>query len=78
MYKAPDPKRHDTPNATRRIRVHGADLPVHCPLPEMSLWNSHPQVYIPLERPGDNAICPYCAARFELEADDDRTGVRAA
>lgn len=78
MYTGPNPKRDHEPNDTRRIRVHSADLPVHCPLPEMSLWNSHPQVYIPLEKPGDHEICPYCGTRFMLEADDEETGARTA
>ena len=70
MYQGPDPKRRKQPNDTRRVRVRAADLPVHCPLPEMSLWNSHPQVYIPLERPGDRRICPYCGTEFVLEAEE--------
>lgn len=55
------------PNTERRYEVAVADLPVHCPLPEMSLWNSHPRVYIPVEKPGDTAICPYCGAEFVLK-----------
>ena len=55
------------PNAEQRYEVTAADLPVHCPLPEMSLWNSHPRVYIPLEKAGDTAVCPYCSAEFVLK-----------
>ena len=76
MYQGPDPKRTHEPNDARREDVVGSDLPVHCPLPSMSLWNSHPQVYIPLEKPGDHEICPYCGTRFELEADE--AGARTA
>lgn len=78
MYAGPNPKRLDEPNDTRQVRVHNIDLPVHCPLPAMSLWNSHPQVYIPLEKPGDREICPYCATLFVLEADDSKVGARTA
>lgn len=55
------------PNAEHRYEVTLADLPVHCPLPEMSLWNSHPRVYIHLKEPGQTAICPYCGAEFVLK-----------
>ena len=58
-----------TANAERVYRVTRADLPLHCPLPSMYLWNSHPKVYLPIEATG-KAKCPYCSASFELvEAD---------
>ena len=28
----------------REIEVTAAELPLHCPTPEMKLWNSHPRV----------------------------------
>ncbi|MDQ3960673.1 MAG: zinc-finger domain-containing protein, partial [Pseudomonadota bacterium] len=31
----------------------------------MSLWNSHPRVYLPIEATGE-AKCPYCGADFVL------------
>jgi uncharacterized Zn-finger protein len=54
-----------TPNDRNRYEVTDADLPLHCPLPEMSLWNSHPRVYLPVEGTGE-AKCPYCGADFIL------------
>ena len=60
----------DSPNAERVYRVTRADLPLHCPMPEMYLWNSHPKVYLPIEASGE-AKCPYCSASYELVADDD-------
>ncbi len=60
----------DSPNAERVYRVTRADLPLHCPMPEMYLWNSHPKVYLPIEASGE-AKCPYCSASFELVAEDD-------
>jgi uncharacterized Zn-finger protein len=54
------------PNAENHYRVTGADLPLHCPMPGMSLWNSHPRVFLPIERTGE-AKCPYCGARYTLE-----------
>jgi len=48
--------------------VTAKDLPLHCPTPEMSLWNSHPRVYIPLAEKG-KAVCPYCGAVYVLKGD---------
>jgi uncharacterized Zn-finger protein len=56
------------PNAHRKVVVSAKDLPVHCPLPDSSLWNSHPRVYIPLqEAENSRAMCPYCGTEFVLE-----------
>jgi uncharacterized Zn-finger protein len=56
------------PNTQRKVAVSAKDLPIHCPLPDASLWNSHPRVYIPLAEAGNKrAICPYCGAEFVLE-----------
>ncbi|MGI9304100.1 MAG: zinc-finger domain-containing protein, partial [Gammaproteobacteria bacterium] len=53
-FKAPNDKRH--------YEIRRADLPLRCPLPEMSLWNSHPKVYIPIEDAEEGKmICPYCS-----------------
>lgn len=54
-----------TPNDAMRYEVSCDDLPVHCPMPGSSLWNSHPKVYIPVEETG-SAKCPYCGAEFHL------------
>jgi uncharacterized Zn-finger protein len=58
------------PNAENRYEVGRADLPLSCPMPGMSLWNSHPRVYLPLEDTGA-AKCPYCGAEYELVTDGD-------
>ena len=47
------------------IEVRRDDLPVHCPMDNGTLWNSHPRVYIPVEEDGE-AVCPYCGARYKL------------
>jgi uncharacterized Zn-finger protein len=54
------------PNAQNRYEVTTADLPLSCPMPAMSLWNSHPRVYLPIEETG-KARCPYCSAEFVLK-----------
>ncbi len=50
----------------RRQEVSRADLPLHCPLPGMSLWDSHPRVYLPIEATGE-ARCPYCGTLYVLK-----------
>jgi len=52
-------------NAENRYTVTRADLPLSCPMPGMYLWNSHPKVYLPIEKTG-KAKCPYCGADFVL------------
>jgi uncharacterized Zn-finger protein len=54
-----------TPNDNNKYEVVSADLPLHCPMPEMSLWNSHPRVYLSMDK--GHAICPYCSAEFSLK-----------
>jgi uncharacterized Zn-finger protein len=53
-------------NAESRYDVTEADLPLHCPMDGMTLWNSHPRVYLPIEKTG-KAKCPYCGAEFVLQ-----------
>jgi len=52
-------------NAENRYTVTRADLPLSCPMPGMTLWNSHPKVYLPVEASG-SAKCPYCGAQYTL------------
>lgn len=53
------------PNAENHYEVTRSDLPLSCPMPGMSLWNSHPKVYLPIEKTG-KAKCPYCGADYSL------------
>ena len=53
-------------NADNRYEVTAADLPLHCPLDGTTLWNSHPRVYLPIEKTGQ-AKCPYCGADYVLK-----------
>lgn len=50
----------------RRIEVLDEDLPLHCPIPSMKLWNSHPRVFLPIEDTGE-ALCPYCGTLYTLK-----------
>lgn len=54
------------PNAENRYQVTRGDLPLSCPMPGMYLWNSHPKVYLHVEKTG-HAKCPYCGADYHLE-----------
>ncbi len=62
MYQ---PKRGDTPNDQVEVEVTESDIPLHCPLERMRLWDSHPRVYLPIEKSG-SALCPYCGTRYVL------------
>ena len=53
-------------NAENQYEVTMADLPLSCPMPDMTLWNSHPRVYLPIEATGW-AKCPYCGAEYTLK-----------
>jgi len=53
-------------NAQNRYEVTRADLPLSCPMPGMTLWNSHPRVYLPIEDSGQER-CPYCGAVYVLK-----------
>ena len=56
------------PNAENRYTVTRADLPLSCPMPGMSLWSSHPKVYLTIEDKG-TVKCPYCGADYVLEGE---------
>jgi uncharacterized Zn-finger protein len=56
----------ETANAQQRYDITRDDLPLHCPMDNMTLWNSHPRVYLPVEETG-RAVCPYCGAEYVLK-----------
>ncbi len=55
------------PNTANRYEISRRDLPLHCPVPGMSLWNAHPQVYLPIEAQNGEARCPYCGTLYILK-----------
>ena len=55
-----------TENRARHIEVTAGDLPLHCPMPSMMLWNAHPRVFLPIEKHGE-ALCPYCGTKYTLK-----------
>lgn len=54
-------------NARRRYEVTEADLPLCCPLPGMTLWNSHPRIFLPIVDDGGTTVCPYCGTEYVLK-----------
>lgn len=54
------------PNTKNSYDVTEEDLPVHCPMPGSSLWDSHPQVFIAFDKNGEGK-CPYCGAEYHLK-----------
>ena len=64
--EAPNDGKTIEPNSQSRYEVTRKDLPLHCPMKGMSLWNSHPRVYLPIEQTGE-ARCPYCGAVYVLK-----------
>jgi uncharacterized Zn-finger protein len=52
-------------SAQKQYQVTSQDLPLSCPMPNMTLWNAHPRVYLPIEKTG-KATCPYCGASYVL------------
>ena len=57
------------PHASNHYQISSGDLPLSCPMPGMYLWNSHPKVYLPIEKTG-SAKCPYCSASYALVSND--------
>lgn len=55
-----------TANTERRIEISAQDLPLHCPMPSMKLWDAHPRVYLPVHETGE-ALCPYCGTQYVLK-----------
>lgn len=56
----------DQANTKRRYVVQSHQLPLSCPTDDMRVWDSHPKVYLPIEKTGC-VVCPYCDAEFVLE-----------
>ena len=52
----------------RYYEVTAKDLPLHCPTPAMQIWNTHPRVFLPIEKTGE-ALCPYCGTLYRLKGE---------
>lgn len=58
----------ETATRQRVVEITATDLPLHCPMPGQSLWNSHPRVFLPIEQKGE-ALCPYCGTLYRLKGE---------
>ena len=55
-------------NSEQVYLISEEDLPLCCPSKEMFLWNSHPRVYLPIDKNCNGRVnCPYCGAVYLLE-----------
>lgn len=55
----------DAQQPQRVVEVSADDLPLHCPMPNQSLWDAHPRVFLPVADKGQ-ALCPYCGTLYTL------------
>lgn len=55
-------------NREKTYHVTKSELPLSCPGKDMLSWNSHPRVYLEMEKEG-KAVCPYCGAIYILDED---------
>ncbi len=53
-------------NTEKTYYVGRDQLPLSCPGPDMLIWNSHPKVYLPIEKTGE-AVCEYCGAHYIMK-----------
>jgi len=55
-------------NTERFIVISDKDLPLRCPMPNMLSWNSHPRVFLEIEKESTKQItCPYCSTIYKLK-----------
>ena len=50
----------------QELQGHGA---IACPNPKMTLWSTHPKVFIDVATAGEGK-CPYCGTLYKLKADE--------
>ncbi len=55
----------ETANQKSHYTIKADQLPLQCPMPGMTLWNSHPRIYLPIEETG-SVKCPYCGTEYTL------------
>lgn len=55
------------PNIRKHIEITKNELPLRCPMPSMISWNSHPRVFLEIDKtPNGEIICPYCSTTYKL------------
>ncbi len=54
-------------NTEKTITITEQDLPLCCPNSNMETWNSHPRVFLKIEKELNKEItCPYCSTHYVL------------
>ncbi|HYF98393.1 MAG TPA: zinc-finger domain-containing protein [Coxiellaceae bacterium] len=54
--------------STKKQLITAQNLPLSCPLPDQTVWNAHPRVYLAIEESPEGEIeCPYCSTWYVLE-----------
>lgn len=54
-------------NIKKHIEIKETDLPLRCPMQSMKTWNSHPRVFLQIEKePTHEITCPYCSTHYKL------------
>jgi uncharacterized Zn-finger protein len=56
----------------KKVSITTKDLPLHCPTPSMSIWDSHPRVFLSITEEEREAQCPYCGTVYQFEEDLDQ------
>lgn len=54
-------------NKQKVVKISDENLPLCCPMPDMQTWNSHPRVFLKIEKePSKEITCPYCSTHYVL------------
>jgi len=59
-------KMSDNKQRNKPHKVKPKDLPLVCPTSDMPTWNSHPRVFLSIDKFAE-ATCPYCDTHFVLD-----------
>lgn len=54
-----------TQDSASAIELDSKDLPAYCPNPAMTIWSSHPRVFLYLSQ--SESKCPYCGTQYRLK-----------
>jgi uncharacterized Zn-finger protein len=65
-YRMSD-KNKQVANSKNIYYITPNDFPLSCPGKDMQTSNSHPKVYIKIDKDGEG-ICPYCGAIYRINA----------
>ena len=53
-------------NVEKIIHITKDDLPLSCPMSNMTKWNAHPRVFLQIENTKNHEVtCPYCSTIYK-------------